>query len=161
MPQTVVSPASDGAHLSDQRPSRDRIRLLALAVIRDGPRLLVQTYKSPNGNRFYRPLGGAIEFGECSTQTVQREIREEIGAEIEHVRYLATLENIFNRESQPAHWIALHCEAAFVDRSLYSTERIMGIEASGKPIDAVWIDISQPLDGHLYHEGLLELLTAA
>ena len=161
MPQTVDSSAPEGAHMSDQRPSRGRIRLLALAVIRDGPRLLVQKYKMPNGNHFYRPLGGAVEFGERSAQTVQREIREEIGAEIEHVRYLATLENIFRRERQPAHWIALHCEAAFVDRSLYSTERIIGIEASGKPIEAVWVDLSQPLDGSLYPQGLLELLTAA
>ena len=161
MPQTVESSAPEGAHMSDQRPSRGRIRLLALAVIRDGPRLLVQKYTLQNGDHFYRPLGGAVEFGERSAQTVQREIREEIGAEIEHVRYLATLENIFKRERQPAHWIALHCEAAFVDRSLYGTERIIGIEASGKPIEAVWLDVSQPLDGPLYPQGLLELLTAA
>ncbi len=34
------------------------------------------------------PLGGAIEFGEHGDETVKREFREEIGADLSEVRYL-------------------------------------------------------------------------
>ena len=146
--------------MSDQRKSRSRIRPVALAVIRDGSRLLVRRYMAPNGDRYYRPLGGAIEFGERAAQAVKREILEEIEAEIEQVRHLATLESIFERDGQPAHQIDFLFEAQFADRANYGAMMIVGMESSGKPIEAVWIDVSQPLDGPLYPEGLLDLLMA-
>ncbi len=145
--------------MSDKRKSRSRIRPVALAVIRDGSRLLVRRYTAPNGDRYYRPLGGAIEFGERAAQAVKREILEEIEAEIEQVRHLTTVENIFEREGERAHQIEFLFEARFVDRSLYGAELIDGTESSGKRIEAVWLDLSEPLDGPLYPEGLREMLT--
>ena len=145
--------------MSGKRKSRARVRLVALAVIRDGPRLLVRRYTAPNGDRYYRPLGGAVEFGERAAQTARRELREEIDAEIENVRHLATLEDLFQRNGEPAHQIVFLFEAQFVDRSLYAAELIVGTESSGKRIQAVWIDASRPLDGPLYPKGLMELLT--
>lgn len=147
--------------MSDKRESRPRIRPVALAVIRDGSRLLVRRYTAPNGDRYYRPLGGAIEFGELAAQAVKREIREEIEAEIERVRHLTTVENIFERDGEQAHQIEFLFEARFVDRSLYRAELIHGTESSGKRIEAVWLDLSGPLDGPLYPQGLRELLTGA
>ena len=146
--------------MPDQRKARARIRLAALAVIRDGPRLLVPRYQTPNGDRYCRPLGGAVGFGERAAQTARRELREGIGAEIENVRYLATLENLFERDGQHAHHIVFLFDADFVDRSRYAAELIIGTESSGKRIEAMWVDVSQPLDGPLYPQGLLELLTA-
>lgn len=145
--------------MSDRQKSRSRIRPVALAVIRDGSRLLVRRYTAPDGARYYRPLGGAIEFGERAAQAVKREIREEIEAEIDQVRHLTTVENIFERDGERAHQIEFLFEAQFVDRSLYRAELIDGTESSGKRIEAVWLDLSQPLDGPLYPEGLRELLT--
>ena len=139
--------------MTDQRASRARIRLVALAVIRDGPRLLVRRYETPNGDLYYRPLGGAVEFGERAAQAVRRELREEIGAEIEHVRYLATLENLFERDGQHGHQIVFLFDADFVDRSHHAAELIIGTESGGKRIEAVWVDLSQPLDGPLYPPG--------
>ena len=146
--------------MTDQRASRGRIRPVALAVIRDGPRVLVRRYRTPNGDHYYRPLGGAVEFGERAAPTAIRELREEIGAEIENVRYLATLESIFERAGQPGHQIVFLFDADFADRSHYTSELIIGTESSGKRIEAVWVDVSQPLDGPLYPEGLLDLLMA-
>ena len=79
---------------------------------------------------------------------------------IENVRYLATLENLFERDGQPGHQIVFLFDADFADRSHYAAELIIGTESSGKRIEAVWVDVSQPLDGPLYPQGLLELLMA-
>lgn len=152
-------PDRDGLVTAERSPAYAGIRPVALAVIRDGSRLLVREYRTARGGRFYRPLGGAIHFGERGADAVRREIREEIGEEIENVRDLGTLENIFEREGQQAHWIVLLFEAEFVERSRYDRERIEGVEGDGERIEAQWIDVSQPLEGPLYPEGLLELLT--
>ncbi|MCY4113579.1 MAG: NUDIX domain-containing protein [Chloroflexi bacterium] len=147
--------------MSDKRKPQSRIRPVALAVIRDGSRLLVRRYTGPDGGRYYRPLGGAIEFGERAAQAVKREILEEIAAEIDQVRHLTTVENIFERDGERAHQIEFLFEAQLVDRSLYRAELINGTESSGKRIEAVWLDLSQPLDGPLYPRGLRKLLTGS
>ena len=144
--------------MSDKRKSRSRIRPVALAVIQDGSRLLVRRYTAPDGDHYYRPLGGAIEFGERAAQAVKREILEEIEAEIEQVRHLTTVENIFERDGERAHQIEFLFEAQLADRSLYRAELINGTESSGKRIEAVWLDLAEPLDGPLYPSGLREML---
>ena len=70
-----------------------------------------------------------MEFGERAAQTAIRELREEIGAEIENVRYLATLESIFERAGQPGHQIVFLFDADFADRSHYAAELIIGTES--------------------------------
>ncbi|MCY3956857.1 MAG: NUDIX domain-containing protein [Chloroflexi bacterium] len=144
--------------MAERSPAYAGIRPVALAVIRDGSRLLVREYRTGRGGRYYRPLGGAIHFGERGADAVRREIREELGEAIGIVRHLGTLENIFERDGQPAHWIVLLFEAEFVERARYASERIQGVEGDGERIEARWIDVCQPLEGPLYPEGLLELL---
>ena len=57
-----------------------------------------------------------LSSGNAAAQAVKRELLEEIEAEIEQVRHLATLESIFERDGQPAHQIDFLFEAQFVDR---------------------------------------------
>ena len=71
-----------------------QIRPIALCLFRHGDKLLAfEGYDEIKRQTFYRPLGGAIEFGEYSHVTIAREIREELGAEVAGVRYLFTLES--------------------------------------------------------------------
>lgn len=148
---------SDDQVESDRLPSYARIRPLALAVFRDGPRILVED-KWYRPEPFYRPPGGGVEFGELAVEGVRREMREEFGTEIRDVRLLGTLENIFDYRGRPGHEIVMVFEARFVDSSYYQAERIVGTEGVGTKFEAVWIDVSQPLDRPLYPNGLLELL---
>ena len=74
----------------------NQIRPLAICVFRHGGRILVaEAYDPVKQETFYRPLGGGIEFGEFSEQTIHRELLEEIGADVCELKYLGTLENIF------------------------------------------------------------------
>ena len=137
------------------------IRPLALAVFRDGPRILVEDSEAWDPrDRFYRPPGGGVEFGERAIEAVRREIREEFGAEISDVRLLGTLETIFEYHGTPGHEIVFVFVARFVDGSYYEAERIVGTEGDGIRIEAIWVDVSVAVDRPLYPEGLLELLAS-
>jgi len=144
---------------SELLPSWAGIRPLALAVFRDGPRILVEDNSAQDRrDYFYRPPGGGVEFGERAIDAVRREMREEFEAEIRDVRPLGTLENIFDYHGRPGHEVVFVFETRFVDASFYAAERIVGTEGAGIRIEAIWLDVSRPLDRPLYPNGLLELL---
>jgi 8-oxo-dGTP pyrophosphatase MutT (NUDIX family) len=59
-----------------------RIRVIAICVIRSEKGILVfEGFDSVKGAFYYRPLGG-VEPGETSAAAVKREILEEIGQEL-------------------------------------------------------------------------------
>jgi NTP pyrophosphatase (non-canonical NTP hydrolase)/8-oxo-dGTP pyrophosphatase MutT (NUDIX family) len=135
-----------------------RIRPIAVCVFRDGDRILVGEGHDPVKDEwFYRPLGGSIELGEHGVQTIAREMREELGAEVAGLRFLGTLENVFTYAGQPGHEIVLVYDGAFVDRSLYRQERL---QIGDDDQRAVWKTLAE-LRGpgaRTYPTGLLELL---
>jgi len=144
---------------------KKRVRPLAICVFRSGDRILVaEGYDPVKGEVFYRPLGGAIKFGEYSREALIRELREEIGAEITGLRYLGTLENIFTFNGEPGHEIVLVYEGAFVDESIYTRDSIEGHEGHRDLVfKAVWRSLSdfQANRPPLYPPGLYELLMSA
>ena len=135
-------------------------RPIALAVIRDRERLLVFEVADPvRGITGYRPLGGSIEFGERGHDTVARELREEIGAELLDIRYLGTVENIFEYLGRPGHEIVSLYEARLAEPSFYEREEIEGAEEDGQPLHCMWKPIADFERGvPLYPDGLLDLL---
>jgi len=152
----ALTPRDEGA-----LPPYAGFRPLALAIFRDGPRILVEDSEAWDPrDRFYRPPGGGVEFGERAIEALRREMGEEFGAEISDVRQLGTLESIFEYQGRPGHEIVFVFEARFVDRSFYEAERIVGTEGDGVRIEAIWIDVSAPLDRPLYPDGMLALLQA-
>jgi ADP-ribose pyrophosphatase YjhB (NUDIX family) len=89
-------------------------------------------------------LGGGIEFGETAEQTLIREVREEIGAEIKLGRRLGAFENIFEFEGKKGHEIVLMFWAEFADKSFYDMEQIPVIEDRDKGAHASWIELAEP-----------------
>lgn len=139
--------------------SAGRIRVLAIALIRRGGDILVaEGFDTIKPETFYRPLGGAIEFGERAEDALRRELREEIGAELQNVRYLFATENRFTHQGQPGHEIVLVFEATFANPELYDRASMTGHEDGGVPFTALWKPISDfgPGGPPLYPDGLLE-----
>ena len=137
-----------------------KIRPIAICVFRNDDKLLVgQHYDRTKKETFYRPLGGAIEFGELGQECVAREVREETGAEVRDVAYLDTIENVFTYDGEPGHEIVLVYEGKLVDPQLYKVESVR-CKNDGEKFIAVWKPIRAFRDGValLYPEGLLELL---
>ena len=154
----------------------NQVRAIAICLFRHGNQLLVaEGYDEVKRQTFYRPLGGTIEFGEYSHQTIAREIREELGAEVMNVRYLFTLENVFAFNGQPGHEIVLVYDGDFADEALYHSERLEASEDNGQPFVAWWMTLdafaseasaareaSCASEGPpLYPSGLLERLTSS
>lgn len=139
---------------------KEAIRTIAICVFRNGDRILVaEGVDSVKQQSFYRPLGGMIEFGERSEETIRRELMEEINAEVGDLRYLGLLENIFVYEAERGHEIVLIYDGKFVDPSLYEKTVIFGDEL-GSPIRAIWVSLSElgPQKPPLYPAGLDEIL---
>jgi ADP-ribose pyrophosphatase YjhB (NUDIX family) len=140
---------------------KKRIRPIAVCIIRKGNRILLEEgYDPVKRQRFFRPLGGGIDFGECARDAVRREFREELDVALSGVRLLGVLENIFTFDGKPGHEIVFVFEADFVDATYYSRATLEHQEAPGKLIRAIWKDLSDFDEHHppLYPERLLDLL---
>lgn len=139
---------------------KEMIRAIAICVCRNGNHILAaEGHDSRKGQTFYRPLGGSIEFGERGEETVRREFREEIGVDLNTIKYLGTLENIFTYEGMRGHEIVLVYDGLLADRNLYKEGIITGDEL-GTPFKAVWkrLDDFSPGNPPIYPDGLLEMI---
>jgi predicted enzyme related to lactoylglutathione lyase/ADP-ribose pyrophosphatase YjhB (NUDIX family) len=137
------------------------IRPLALVVFRreDGRILVAPGFDHVKQQRFYRPLGGGIEFGERAEDAARREILEELGAAIDGPTLLGTFENIFTYRGQQGHELIWLYEARFADASFYERE-VVEADESGAKFEAHWValDVFERGDAPLYPEGLLPML---
>ncbi|ERN40789.1 NTP pyrophosphohydrolase containing a Zn-finger [Rubidibacter lacunae KORDI 51-2] len=126
-----------------------RIRVLALGLIRDRDRLFLSQGFDPVEQRtFYRAMGGGVDFGEHSRDALQREFREEIGAELEDIHYLGCLESIFTYNGKTGHEIAQLYRCRFIDLDFYEREQIPFLEGKRSKL-ALWVDIEECLAGKL------------
>ncbi len=139
------------------------IRPIAICVFLKNNKILVaEGYDPVKDQYFYRPLGGGIEFGENSADTICREMLEEIHVEVdrESLKYLGAVENIFHFNGTAGHEIVLIYDGALKESALYEQAVITGKEANGEDIRAVWKALVEFGVGKsiLYPTGLLEML---
>lgn len=144
---------------------KQRIRPLAICVFRHKDRILVaEGYDAVKDEYFYRPLGGGIEFGETSIETICRELMEEINAEVDRqsLKYLGTVENIFHFNGMAGHEIVMIYDGVLKDAGLYEQSMILGKEANGEAVQAIWKSVHEFGEGKsiLYPTGLIEILVA-
>ena len=142
---------------------KKRIRPLAICIFLHQDSILVaEGYDRSKDEYFYRPLGGGIEFGEPSAETIRRELMEEVSVEVDRqsLKFLGALENIFQFNGKRGHEIVMVYDAEPKDRGLYKQKEILGKEGDGEAIRAVWKRLDDFSQGKsiLYPTGLLEIL---
>ena len=139
----------------------NHIRPIAICVFKTNNRILVfEGYDSIKNETFYRPLGGGIEFGESGEVAVRREIMEELHSEIENLKHLGYLENIFTHDGRLGHEIVVVYDGVLKMRGLYGQAEMEVEEANGEKIRALWKSLDEFGEGKsiLYPDGLLEML---
>jgi ADP-ribose pyrophosphatase YjhB (NUDIX family) len=130
--------------------NQKRIRVKALAWIEDKDMLfVVRMHDSVKGDDYYRPVGGSVEFGEPSHETVIREVREELNTEIELIASPFVVENHFVCDGKAGHEIDFLFPARFTDLAFYERKTYRLVEANGDEADALWVPIADCVCGNL------------
>lgn len=142
---------------------KQKIRVIALALIRDGDRLFLSQGCDPaTGRTFWRPLGGGVHFGETSAAALQREFREEIDRSIDILSPPILFENLFTFDGAPGHEIILMHEARFTDEGMLDVEPFSFAEPGpgGSAHVVQWVPIEQLRAGPdpLFPDGLLNYI---
>ena len=115
---------------------------------RDGKTLATRHWDEIKQQEFHRVIGGGMHFQETAEDAVRREVREELGSEIDHVRFLEVVENIFTNRGVPGHEIVFLFSGELRDESLYTREEIRITETSSE-VSAFWIPVADVLSGAL------------
>lgn len=137
------------------------IRPIVIGVAVRGDRILaIEGFDAVKGERFSRPPGGGIDFGETSEEGLRREFREELAVELADITYLGALENAFTYEGRPGHEIVLVHRVELPDELRFGGDAVAGAESDGAPYTARWLPLSEVRAGSaiLYPTGLLALL---
>ena len=137
------------------------VRAKAVCVIRRGDAvLLIPGYDEVREIGFFIPPGGGVEFGEHSSQTVVREVMEELGVDVTGAQLLGIFENIFEYRGRPEHEVIFAYSASFSDATLYERDRFEGVESNHARFVAEWVDLESfaTEENVLFPEGLLSLL---
>lgn len=140
----------------------EKIRPIAIGIIyHNGHILAFEGYDPTKDQTYYRPPGGGIDFFEPAAQTLVREFKEEMDADLTDVAYLGTLESIFQAHGRRGHEIVRVYTARFADDRFYVQPEFTGYEDDGSPLKLKWISLDACRRGELtlYPDGLLTLIT--
>lgn len=100
------------------------------------------THKDINADHYCLP-GGRVQIGENSENTIKREIKEELGKEIEIIGYIATVENFFEMDGYKYH------EVFFLHKIEFKEDEDKKIQHTIKNIEGKeylqyeWIDLNK------------------
>ena len=129
---------------------QNRIRVKALAWLQqDDALFVVKMHDSVKGDDYYRPIGGTVEFGETTRDTLLREVKEELGTTINITDNPLILENLFTCDGERGHEIDYLYPASFTSAAFLQRKVFPLLEANGANFDAEWIDLSRFLSGEL------------
>lgn len=112
---------------------------------RKGSTLASRGFDDVKNEEFFRVIGGGMHFTEKSEEAVRREVREELGVEINNLKFLEAVENVFTYLGQPGHEIIFLYQGDLSDESMYEKESVQFFD--GKQMEAMWIPIADVLSG--------------
>ena len=117
-----------------------KLNVRAAGIIIHNNKVLL--HRNINENH-YALIGGRVEIGENSADTVKREIKEELGKDVEITGYISTIENFFEIKNSKYH------EIMFVHKIEFTNEEDKNIEYTMKNIEGKdylkyeWIDLDK------------------
>ena len=123
-----------------------RVLALGLLLHRDHV-LLAEVYDAKKDERFYRLIGGGVDFGERAADAVVREHLEEFGLRVEVRAPLGVVENLFEYEGRPGHEIVFEYVLKFAPGSeVVDLESLRSVEAETPQVGR-WVPLAEALGG--------------
>ena len=117
----------------------------------------ILTHKNINKDHYCLP-GGRVEIGESSEETIRREIKEELGKDIEITGYIATIENFFEMENKKYHEIYFLHRIEFKNEEDKNIDYTMHNEEGKEYLKYEWIDIDKIEEYNIFPRCLKEIL---
>ncbi|MEO0918388.1 MAG: NUDIX domain-containing protein, partial [Pseudomonadota bacterium] len=110
-------------------------------VVREAKTLVAAIYDDTGAVKGWRPLGGNIEFGERAEQTVCRELREELRADVRVIGQLGIFENVYRHHGAIGHEIVFAFHVALTKPGLAEAEAFV-VEDEGVRFEAAWVPVA-------------------
>ena len=109
------------------------------AMIKNGNKILLHHGLTDN---HYTLPGGRVKEGETTEQALKREMKEEMGYDIDILKPVSFMENMFTDKGVQFHELLVTYELQFKDKQVYNKDKIELIE-SCKDFEFVLMDISK------------------
>lgn len=117
-----------------------RLNIRAGAIIIHNNKLLAHKNKKEN---YYAIIGGRVKIGEDSESTIKREIKEELGKDIEIIEDIAIVENFFNHRNSRYHEILFIYKVEFTDENDKKIENTLKNIEGENDIQYEWLDLNK------------------
>lgn len=122
-----------------------KVKVMCL-IEHNGKLLLCNGYDSVKKEKFLRVVGGSIDFGEKAEDAVRREVKEELGSNLENLKFITVIESIFVHEGKKGHEVIFLYKGDLVNKDIYNTEKVPILDRREDWKDAEWIPISDILE---------------
>lgn len=132
-----------------------KLNVRAAGVIIHNNKILV--HRNINSNH-YALVGGRIEIGENSADTIKREIKEELGKEIEITGYVSTIENFFEMDGSKYHEIMFVHKIEFVEEEDKRIEYTLNNIEGKDYLRYEWLDVNKLDEYPLWPKVIREVL---
>lgn len=91
----------------------------------------------------YALIGGRVEIGENSADTIKREVKEELGKDIDITGYVATIENFFEMKGSKFHEILFVYKIEFLDEDDKKIDYTLKNNESKDYLQYEWLDLDK------------------
>ena len=117
-----------------------KLNVRAAGVIIHNGKILV--HRNVNSDH-YALIGGRVEIGESSVDTIKREIKEELGKNIEITGYVSTIENFFEMKGSKYHEIMFVHKIEFINKEDKKIEYTMKNIEGKDYLQYEWIELDR------------------
>ncbi len=132
-----------------------KLNVRAACMIQHNNKVLV--HRNINSDH-YCLIGGRVKIGEDSETTIKREVKEEIGKEIEITGYIATIENFFEMKGAKYHEYMFIYQAEFKEKKdKLIEEELKNIEGKDY-LKYVWLDLNKISEHPILPQVVKEIL---
>lgn len=132
------------------------LNVRAAAIIIHNNKVLM--HRSTN-EIYHALLGGRVELGESSADTVKREVMEELGKKVEITGYCCTIENFFNFRNSEYHEIMFVHFAEFTNEDDKKIEETIKNIEGRENLEYRWLDLDKIQEYEIRPEVMKKVLS--